>query len=141
MGIHMAYVLPERDLNEALQLHSVGHTGLAYQRVSAAIERDGGHVHPCVIDWLALTAQAGGRKSWLGNILGKLNAAEQRRLQLTISDNFFGLLRRSGGRMPGLETLMDLDAMSALRETGANDTPASALLPSANAQYNRFFGS
>ena len=135
----MAYILPERDLNEALQLHSVGHTGLAYQRVSDAIERDGGHVHPCVIDWLTLSAQVDARKSWLGNILRKLNAAEQRRLQLTISDNFFSLLKKSDGRMPSLETLMDLDAMSALRETGANDTPASALLPSASAQYQRFF--
>lgn len=114
----MTYVVPGNDLQTALQLHAENKDGQAYRHIADAIDRDRGEVHPCVIDWLLLSAEAGRKKSWAKALGFQLNNAESERVSRSIAENFFNLLKKKEGLLPSMETIITLNGMSAQRELG-----------------------
>lgn len=123
----MTYVLPPNDLQEVLKLHAENRDGLAYRHIAEAVERDRGHVHPCVIDWLMISAEAGRKNSWAKALGFSLNNQQSDNLARGIAQNFFGLLRKNEGVMPSMETIVSLSGMSAARETGESKSFNSSL--------------
>jgi len=123
----MTYVLPPNDLQAVLKLHEENSDGPAYRHIAEAIERDRGHVHPCVIDWLMISAEAGRKKSWARALGFSLNTEQSDRLSRGIAQNFFALLRKQEGLMPSMETIVSLNGMSAVRETGESRSFNSSL--------------
>ncbi len=125
----MAYIIPQTDLHEALKLHGENRDGPAFRCLSDAIRRDRGEVHPCVIDWLSLSAEAGRKKSWAAALGFKLNTEKADKLSRGVAQNFFSTLRKNEGRLPTMEAIVSLGGMVALRELGIGNKSLATLLP------------